>query len=419
MRGRVWVLSELYHPEHTSTGYFMTGIAEALAERFDTRVFCSQPTYAVRGLTAPWRETHNGVQITRCRSTRFHKDRLPGRVTNMLTFSATVMQRALRGIRPGDAVLAVTNPPTLPFIAAASARARGAKFVLLIHDLYPDVLVATGVAAPDSRVVRTAGALTNRLYASADRIVVLGRDMHTRVARRLPPGREDRLVVIPNWGDLENVRPDGDARAVVRQRLGLGERFVVQFMGNLGRTHGVETVVDAARLLSDDSRIHVQFVGWGSRAAWLRETVAAEAHTNVSVHGPAPADELSGWLNAADAAVIAFLPGMSGVSVPSRLYNILAAGRPVLGVCDADSELALVIGEERAGLVTRPQCASELAAAVRALVADPTARSAMGRRARAAAEAHYGYRTVARQYHDLLDGLLDRAPRVEAGVALQ
>ena len=400
----VWVVSELYHPETTSTGYFLTGIAEALAQRWTVRVLCSQPTYSQRGVLAPKHEQRNGTEITRCFSTRFSKDHLPGRLLNLVTASVSMGCNLTIHARHGDVVLVVTNPPLLPFMATLAARLRGARVILLIHDVYPEVFVATGFARPGSLLVRTVARLTRWLYRRVDQIIVLGRDMKALVERKLE-GAAQRVVIIPNWGDVVRVRPQPRDANPVLAELGLRDNFVIQFLGNIGRTHGVEMLIDAARLLAADSRVHFLFVGWGGRRAWLEETVAREQLGNVTVRPGCSDADLPDFLNAADVAVIPFLPGMSGVSVPSRLYNVLAAGKPVLAVADPDSELARVVLEEGVGWVVAP---GDLAGLVEAIAAatDPAARAVMGRRARDAAVAKYSYDKVGTQYEGLMHTMM-------------
>lgn len=403
----LWVVSELYYPETTSTGYFLTGIAEALARRWRVNVLCSQPTYSQRGVVAPRREVRNGTTIIRCFSTRFSKDHLPGRLLNLLTASLSMGLNAAFRMRRGDVALVVTNPPLLPFVVVLAARLRGARVVLLIHDVYPEVFVATGFAAAGAWPVRLIARLTRWLYRQVDQIVVLGRDMMALVERKLE-GAAQEIVIIPNWGDVARVRPHSRDGNPVLERLGLERRFVVQFLGNIGRTHGVEVLVEAARLLAGDDGVHFLFVGWGGRKAWLEQTVAREGLRNVTVLPGCSDDELPDYLNASDIAIIPFLPGMSGVSVPSRLYNVLAAGKPVLAVADEDSELARVVREEQVGWVIAPGDPQALAAAIRAAREDRDAVSAMGLRARASAVAHYSIDQVSAQYEVLMARMLGR-----------
>lgn len=398
---RIWVASELYYPETTSTGYFLTGIAEGLAEQFPVSVLCSQPTYSARGVMAPRREERRAVSIYRCTGTRFDKDRLPLRLVNALTITAAICWAALGRVRYGDLVLVVTNPPTLPFGIAAVCRLRGARLLLLIHDVYPELAVASGMARPDSLAVRAVARVTRRLYRAAARTIVLGRDMQALVRRKLGAS-PDTTVIIPNWGDVDGIAPRPASTSQLRTRIATRDEFVVQFMGNMGRSHGVETVVDAASKLAGDAGLRFLFVGWGGRRRWLEETVALRRLGNVTVLPPCSMAELPDYLAAGDISVIPFLPGMTGISVPSRMYNVMAAGRPILAVAEPASELAQVVLEERIGWVVPPSSPDALAAAIARARSDPARLRDMGLLARAAAERTYSLERVKIAYQELV-----------------
>ncbi|HST35274.1 MAG TPA: glycosyltransferase, partial [Allosphingosinicella sp.] len=193
MKPRLWVVSELYYPEQTSTGYFLTRIAEGLAGNFEVRVLCGQPTYSEHGARARRRERHGGVAIHRLRATHFSKDRLALRALNLVTLSISAFFHGLFHFRRGDRVLAVTNPPSMPIAIGLAARLRGCRTILLVHDVYPEVLAAAATLRPDSFAYRALARLFGRTYRSFDRIVVLGRDMREVVARKLG-GRDEKLT---------------------------------------------------------------------------------------------------------------------------------------------------------------------------------------------------------------------------------
>ena len=195
-RSKLWVVSELYYPEETSTGYILTRIAEGMADRFDVHALCGQPSYSARGLRAPATEVRNGVMIRRCRATTLNKDVLLLKLLNLATITLSMFWNALWRLRRDDMVIVVTNPPSLPFLVALACRLRRARLVLLIHDVYPEVLSAAGMLHPSSFASRLGGRLNRWLYRSAERVVVLGRDMQARDgqaagATRASPDRRD------------------------------------------------------------------------------------------------------------------------------------------------------------------------------------------------------------------------------------
>src|SRR5688572_15843753 len=193
---RLWVVSELYYPEETSTGYYLTRLAEGLVDKFDVKVICGQPTYSARGTIAPKHELHNDVEIFRAAGTRLDKNVILFRLLNMITLGTAVFIRALRSFRPGDRVLVVTTPPSMPFVIAVAALAKGAAYYLLIHDNYPEILVATQKTTRGSFLFRTLTFFNRWLYKHAAKIIVVGRDMHELLLKKTS-GLDIPVVIIP------------------------------------------------------------------------------------------------------------------------------------------------------------------------------------------------------------------------------
>lgn len=398
-RGRIWIVSELYYPEETSTGYLVTKIAEGLAETHEVHAICAQPTYAVRGLRAPVEETHNDVRIHRCPSTTFDRTSLLLRVINMVTISVSVFFSLVRRIGAGDIVIVVTNPPALPFVVAVASSIRRARRVLLVHDVYPDALVAAGLTRESSIGAKWMESANRWLYGCMDAIVALGRDMRARVAKKLH-GSSEKVHIIPNWADLELVEPQSRNENELIRELRLEDRFILQYAGNMGRTHGLEELIEAARRLDGNSRGHFVFVGSGAKEKWVRER--AEELGNVTVLGQMPRSRQPVFLNACDVAVISFRPGMAGVSVPSRMYNVMAAGRPIIAISDPESELARVVEEERIGWTAEPGNLEKIIETIRMAEEQAAERTEMGKRAREAAESRYSYDVVKKAYDELV-----------------
>ncbi|WP_166828988.1 glycosyltransferase family 4 protein [Thalassoroseus pseudoceratinae] len=400
---KIWVISEVYYPDDNPTGYFLTGIAEGLAKEFDVRVLCTQPSYTVRGKEAPRNENHRGVSIDRVWSTTFDKNILPLRLVNSLTVSLSIFLKMLWGLRRKDRVLVVNVPPISPLAVGLACRLRGVEYTLLIHDVYPDAVAAAGMLRTTSVLYRMLNRVFGVLLNSARHVVVLGRDMFQRISDK----RRDKTVcvtMIPNWADLELVprtQHVGEENAI-RQQFKLDGKFVVQYSGNMGLTHNLDVIVAAARDMQNDVDLHFLLVGSGARKTWVTETVANENLHNVTVADRRPREELNDLLLAADVSVISFLPAMAGVSVPSRLYNVMAVGCPVIAVADPESELARTVAEERIGWVVPPNDVVAFRAAVDEAKSNPAELAAMRVRARRAAEVRFSYSQVVQAYRELL-----------------
>ena len=257
---RLWIVSELYYPEQTSTGYFLTAIAEGLASSMPVDVVSGQPTYSEHGIRASAYEERNGVRIHRARATHFNKDRLLLRAVNALTLTLSIGWFALVRFRRDDQLLIVTNPPTLPPLLGMIARLKGMRSHLLVHDVYPEVLAATGMLRGGSVAYRLLARIFSATFRAYDSIIVLGRDMAELVQRKI--GENDRpITIIPNWGDADEITPMPKATNPFLVENDIRPRCVIQFSGNIGRTHDVETILAAARNLRDRHDIVFVFVG--------------------------------------------------------------------------------------------------------------------------------------------------------------
>jgi len=401
---RVWVVSELYYPELTSTGYFLTGLAEGLAEIYNVGVLCGQPTYWARGVRAPSREMRNGVDIHRCPASTLDKNRAAFKLINLVTVSLSTFFSALVRFRRGDVVVAVTNPPLLPYLVFIASRVKGARFVLLVHDVYPEILARLGMLKTRSVFFRALDQVSRWLYNSTDRVVVIGRDMQRLIAQKMSSANGS-VSVAPNWANLDDISPKSRTENSLLASLGLTDRFVVQFWGNMGRPHCIEDLIEAADLLMPDPEIHFLIIGWGTKKSWVVAEKAARKLDNITILDPLSREETCNVQNACDVVLNTLSSGMSGISVPSRTYNALAAAKPLVVVCDDDSEIAAVVKEENIGWVVPPGHPDQLVSALREAHGNRQLLREMGERARRAVETKYTRSHILERYKILIDGL--------------
>ena len=396
-RMRLWVVTELYYPEETSTGYYLTRIAEGLAHDFDVKVLCGQPNYSARGTLAPKREIHRDVEIFRVIGTRLDKNVIAFRLVNMLTLGASVLWRALRNFKAGDKVLVVTTPPSMPFIVAVAALFKGAAYTLLIHDNYPEILVAAGKARPDSFLTRTLSFFNRWLYKYAAKIIVVGRDMHELLTKKTE-GLDIPIVTIPNWAELESVAPAPRSNNELLVELGLTDKFVFLYAGNLGYPNDLESIVESANILRSREDLHFIFLGTGVKRKWLENRVRDLSLENITILDPRPRSDQTVFLNGCDVALVSLVRNMVGVSMPSRTYNILAVGRPILALTEESSELARVVREDRVGWVVPPGDPALLAETILGILDERTHLTAMADSARSSALDKYSLQAALEKY---------------------
>jgi glycosyltransferase involved in cell wall biosynthesis len=398
---RLWIVCEVYYPEKISTGYYLTSIAEGLAADFDVKVLCGQPNYAARGTVAPKHEFRNGTEIFRASSTTLDKNVIPYRVINMLTLGISMFWKALMHFRRGDKVLMVTAPPSLPYTIAPAALLWGASYVPLLHDCYPEILLVTTKATSNSFVVKLMNVFNRWLFKHAARLIVVGRDMRSLMERKTA-GLDIPIDVIPNWADLETIHPTPRDENVLLKELGLADKFVLLYAGNIGHPTDIETIIEAADKLRGESRFHFVFIGSGAKRQWLEEQAAERKLENVTILDVRPREDQINFLNACDAHLVTLVKGMWGLAMPSRTYNALASGKPIIGIVDKASELELVIEEERAGWCVEPGDVNGLVEVIRR--AATTDAGEMGARSYAAAKAKYSLATAIEAYRRVLGG---------------
>jgi colanic acid biosynthesis glycosyl transferase WcaI len=398
---RLLFLSQYFHPEDGATSQLLSGIAFELAARgFSVSALSGQPSY-FEAQDLPRNMVHEGVSIRRVWSTQFNKNTALGRVVNSLTFSVSTLLGLL--FEPRRAVtISVTNPPLLMWVCYAARRLRGRRYITVIHDVYPQIAVALGALSEKGIVARLWTYLNRRSLAAADRIVVLGRDMRDVIQRDLPPGQSNKIDIIANWADGESIVPLNRDCHPIFDELGVRDRFVVQYSGNIGRFHEIETILEAQRKLNSTGDFSFVFYGKGHQVERVRNA-AAEAGDKSVIWSPIqPRERLGLTLTGCDVGLVTLKEGLAGLAVPSKLYGVLAAGKPVIVVGPVDCEAARVITEEGCGIVVSPRDSQGLADALLRLRKSPEWCAELGTRARAAFERRFDIGTITRQWEALL-----------------
>jgi glycosyltransferase involved in cell wall biosynthesis len=306
--------------------------------------------------------------------------------------------------RPGDVVMSVTSPFTLPYAITLAARLRRAKAALLIYDLYPEALIAAGIARETSFVARVLRFANSWLFRSLNAIFVIGRDV-APLLLRYPRVSADVIHFVPNWTLLPiGFRPPDERYPL---RLLHASQFLVGLCGNLGFTHAPHTVFEAARLLQHDNRIHFILSGWGIGWNELKNLQASDNLENVTLVDPVPEGELAEFLAAADVWIIPYRRNVAGVSIPSRLYNFLAVGRAVIVGTEPESEAGLAVAEEAIGWVVPAEDPAALAQAITEAAANWVGTLEQGRRA-ATAALKYSEQASTLRYRDVVRRLCTR-----------
>ena len=383
----VSVLCQVFHPDTQSTSQLLSGVLSELAYRgYDVTVVSGYPGMH-SGEPLLGKEIWRGITIYRGGLRASGKKSLLLRGLTYLSYSWHVVLHLMRS-HGRCYVLVVTNPPFLPVIAWLVCRLRGHPFKVMLQDVYPDGLVAMGKVRQGGLVDRMWCAANRRTFRAASAIWVLGRDMSDRIQRKYYVPFE-KVNYVPHWSPIDIPKPEVAEQTHLWSRLKLGNKFVVQYSGNMGLWHDTETIVLAAELLKSRTEIQFLFIGQGMRKRSAEELSLKLGVTNIIWMPYQDRDELSDSLSCCHVALISQRASLEGIAVPCKLYGILASGRAVIAQVPTGSEVALTVTEERCGRVVAPGDPAALAATIVELEAVREETNRMGERAHAAYRAKY------------------------------
>jgi glycosyltransferase involved in cell wall biosynthesis len=394
MKPRLLVLNQYYWPGLEATAHLLAELCEALAEDFDVTVV----TGRLRSFPdLPRRELHNGVEIVRVDSTVYDRASLWRRGANYLTYLTQALRVGLAAPR-ADVVLCMTDPPMIGDVALAVARRQGAPLVVISQDVFPEIAVELK-RLTNPFLVGLLRVLVGIYLRRADRVVAIGETMRERLIAKGAPA--NRVHVIPNWIDTSRLTPLDGTNAWADEN-GLRGAFVVMHSGNVGHAQDLDSLVRAATFLRDLDDLRIVVIGSGARHDELVALAERLEVDQVEFLDYQPRDRLPESLSAAALHVVGLARGLAGYIVPSRLYGVLAVGRPVIAAADDRSETARVVRQVGCGVVVPPGRPELLANAIRSAHDGELELAAMGRRGRDYVVAEADRAVAVRRYRDLL-----------------
>ena len=367
----LWIVTELFPPDETSTSYILGEIANAMVEKYQVKVICGPEIYDKRKKL----DENNkfkldaSIEVFRANGADLDKNTKKGKALSFLLMSKRLYALAKKNIMKEDKVLMVTNPAPLVLLMSRLKKSRGFEWHVLVHDVFPENTVPAGFNMPMYKLVKS---LFDKAYRRADQLIALGRDMRQVLDEKVKNCSKHeegfpKISIIENWADLNGINP---------QPMPDGQ-IILEYAGNIGRVQGLDKVIDN---LPDNVELHLY--GTGS----MEETLHKMNHPRVFFHGPYFRSQQNNVLAACHIAIVTLQEGMYGLGVPSKTYNILASGRPVLYFGPKDSEIDLLVRENGIGFSRWPE------------KWDMEELKMMGRKARALAERDYSEHTILNKF---------------------
>jgi colanic acid biosynthesis glycosyl transferase WcaI len=370
---KVLFLNQFFWPDSSATSQLLTDLTRHLVERgHEVSVICADGVYASGERGNPPR-----VHIERVKSLPFVRGKI-GRILSYLSFYVLAFFRALSLPKP-DVVVSLTTPPLISLVGTLVKALRGSRHFIWEMDIYPDVAIDLNYIQAGGMADRITGSISDFSRHHADGILSLGECMRERLIRRgIAPSK---ILVTQNWADASEIEP---------VPYGTGsEHLVLLYSGNLGLAHDLGTIQDAIGELRHEDQFRFVFVGGGARRKELSSFVEREKITSVELRDYAPRASLGESLSLGDIGLVTQQNACCGSVVPSKVYGILAAGRPVLFIGPAEATPALIIDRFECGWQVDCGDAAGLARLLRELAAKPGEVQAAGQRARKALLAHF------------------------------
>lgn len=397
---RFLFINQYYSPDYAATAQQLSDLCERLAAMgHEVHVLTSRAIYDGRDLELPEKEILNGVHVHRLGLSSKGRDRIRQRLMGYLSFYTKAFIRVNFLPKP-DVIVTLTTPPMISLLGTWLRLTRRSRFVYWVMDIYPDIAINAGMLRPFGPISAIWSTLGRISYKTANRVVVLGRDMRDMVAaKRISPHKID---VINSWSNGEQVRPIAPEKNEFRREHLNPEAFCLMYSGNMGTCHEFKSVIAGIKDFAGSGEVHFAFVGGGKQLPALKKALESQKE-NVKFLPYQDRESLALSLSAPDAHLVTLQPQYDGLLVPSKVYGIMAAGRAILFVGSETNEIARIISRSKCGMIVSPDDSNGFAEAVRWMATHREEVQEMGKQGREHFELNYDVEVGTLKFAQLLE----------------
>lgn len=347
---KIWIFTELFYPEETSTAFIMSKIAERLSTKYTTvNVVCSDNSYSQSSKCTANKLPKN-ILIHRIKTLFINKKSSIIRTFRFIELSLKFLFFLLFKVKKNDKVFLVTNPATLLIVVALVKKIKKIETILLVHDVFPENTIAANIIRSEKSIIyKFIKYIFDWSYKQMTKIIVLGRDMQKILQSKLKDSNST-VVIIENWGENEIIYPT---------KMKNYDKIIFQYAGNLGRVQGLDLLVDVISQIKNENLLF-EFIGNGAQKEKLQEIVSNKKINNIIFKGSYTRLQQNDILNDCHIAIVSLSKGMYGLGVPSKFYNIICAGKPVMYIGEENTEINLVLKENDIGFSFTPNDTSKM-----------------------------------------------------------
>ena len=361
MKKKLLIYAHYFYPDVASTGQILTELCEGMTDTFDITVICVVPSYSGTidekyKTKRIYKEEHNGIKIIRVRVPEFQKSNKISRIKNLLAYFFNSLLATLK-IEKQDYIYTISQPPILGGVLGVLGKwLKGGKLIYNIQDFNPEQTMAVGYSK-NKLLLNTVMSVDKFSCKKSDKVIVVGRDMQETLRNRFNNKKVPKNVFINNWINEKEIYPleQNHPRIVeFKEKYNLKDKFIIMYSGNIGLYYDLENIIKVIGEFKDREDVVFAFVGDGTVKDKVEAYVKENNLSNVTFIPYQDKADLIYSLNAADIHWVVNAKGIKGVSVPSKLYGVMAAGKPVLGVLDEGSEARLIVEDCNCGVCIEP-----------------------------------------------------------------
>ncbi len=398
----VLIINQYFYPDISATSQILTDLSIELTKYFDITVLCGKPTYnpvSTCDIKIFKLQDYNKCKIIRTWNTCFSRKSFLGRITNYLTFMFFGIILSLF-FKKRDLIFTMTDPPFVAFIAYINYKLKRIPYIITLQDIHPDIELHTNLIKKN--IFTNLWIKINKtVFNNSKKIIVLGNTMKNYLINKynLP---FEKIIIIPNYINDETIVPQPKKNKFLQDKE-FKDNFIVMHSGNLGLNQDLHIIIEVANLLSAYKDIVFVLIGDGALKEQLTAKVKSYNLNNVYFLPYQSKEDLSYSLSAADVHLITLAEGLTNYIFPSKLYGIMAVGRPIIACIDEKSDIDQIINEAKCGISIKPNNPYRFAEAIIELYQNQQKLIVMGNNARVYLEKYLRRRYVIEKYRDLFN----------------
>lgn len=347
---KIWIVTELFHPDETAVAYIFTRIAEKLSEKYEVNVLSGPEFYDRDKINFSDKKKLNPeIKIIRHGSFSINKNNLLQRTFNLIFLSFKLSYGIRKNVKKDDIVLLATNPAPIIILTAILHYLKKFQLHILVHDVFPENTVPAGVFKNNKNYFyRFLKVIFDKAYSQADHLIVLGRDMEEMMLQKTKKSKQNNIIsVITNWSEPSEIIPIQRSETMLSD-LSLDNKIVIQYAGNIGRVQALQEFLEAYKLSSNHD-VHLLIFGTGAYVPFVNAFIKKHNLSNITIYGGYSRDKQNEILNSCDISLVSLSQGMYGLGVPSKTYHILSAGKPIIYLGEENTEIFQLVNNEKIG----------------------------------------------------------------------